>query len=81
MRCSSVLRAKNCECSLLLDILCNPSLFLFCDVVICVIAVFELALKLPNLGKGQKVQRTTWKEGDYWTLTSVQPSPVRRAIS
>ena len=39
-------------------------------------AVFELALKLPHLGKGQRVQRATWSEGCYWTLTDVLHSPV-----
>ncbi len=39
-------------------------------------AVYEVAQALRLRGVGRQVQRCSWKEDSFWTLTAIQPSLV-----
>ena len=41
-----------------------------------IVAVYEVVTKLERHGIGHKVQRTTWKEDSFWTITGIKPSLV-----
>ncbi|EIE24151.1 hypothetical protein COCSUDRAFT_53242 [Coccomyxa subellipsoidea C-169] len=36
--------------------------------------LYEVASNLQKHGIGHKVQRTTWKEDSFWTITGMKPS-------
>ncbi|KAK9906607.1 hypothetical protein WJX75_004872 [Coccomyxa subellipsoidea] len=36
--------------------------------------LYEVASKWQKHGIGQKLQRTTWKEDSFWTITGMKPS-------
>lgn len=38
--------------------------------------VFEVAARLEKNGIGQRLQRTTWPENSFWTITAIRPSLV-----
>ena len=39
-------------------------------------AVLQVTKNLPKRGLGTKVQRVSWKDDSYWTVTAVKPSIV-----
>ena len=68
-RLKIVSRAATCACDCCPRHLSNFAVLL---------AVLQVTKKLANRGIGTKLQRRTWKEDSYWTITAVKPSIVSR---